>query len=317
VIFRRLGRTGLKVSLMGLGSGGHNRFGQFKGVAENEIHRLVHHALDLGINLFDTSPGYWDSELILGRALKGIPRDHYILSTKVPLLKGWGAEDVATSDEVVESVENSLRRLGVDAIDLILAAGFVSDLTYRLVANDLFPVLEKLQKDGKVRYIGASEKSSDDGAHEWLERALQDDLCDVVMVAYNMINQSAERVVFPMCREKDVGVLNIFTVRNVFSNPDRLKEVIQDFKARGVLMQDALSDHDPLGWLLEGDEDSLVGAAYRFVAGNHVVSCIMTGTINVDHLDQNVKALEKPPLPDEKVHRLRQLFGHIAEPVGN
>ena len=82
MLYRTLGRTGLRVSLLGIGTGGPSNFGQSTGVPEADIHRLVKRALDVGVNIFDTAAGYRDSEAILGRALKGVPRDGYYLATK-------------------------------------------------------------------------------------------------------------------------------------------------------------------------------------------------------------------------------------------
>lgn len=316
--YSRLGRTNLRVSLMGLGSGGHDPFGQrHKGIPEADIHRLIHRALGLGVNLFDTAPAYMDSELILGRALKRIPRDRYLLSTKVGLVKDAAGTELATEAEIVNSVEASLRRLNVDVIDLLLVGGFVSEGAYPRIVADQIPVLRRLKQAGKIRYLGATEKSSDDGAHTWLARSLQDDLFDVVMVAYNLINQSAEQTVFPLCRQKDVGVMAIYTVRSVFSNTQRLQEIIADFKARGLIPSDSLPETDPLGWLLDADTGSLIEAAYRFVAHHDAVSTVMTGTTNIQHLENNIAMIDKPPLPAEKIDRLRHLFGHITEVVGN
>ena len=80
--YRRFGRTGLSVSVMGLGSGGPSQLGQGSGVPEAEAAGVVRRALDLGINLIDTAADYRESEAILGRALRGVPRERYILCTK-------------------------------------------------------------------------------------------------------------------------------------------------------------------------------------------------------------------------------------------
>lgn len=316
--YRSLGRTNEQVSLLGLGSGGHDPFGQrHKGIPESDIHRLIHRAYDLGVNLFDTAPAYLDSELILGRALQAKPRDTYLLSTKVALVKDAAGTELATEAEIVATVEASLRRMGVSEIDLLLVGGFVSAETYARIVNEQLPVLRRLQDAGKIRYLGATEKSSDDGAHEWLARGLQDDWFDVIMVAYNLMNQSAEHTVFPLCRQNDVGVMVIYTVRSVFSNPQRLREVIADFKERALIAPEALSDGEPLDWLLDEHTPSLIEAAYRFVAHHDAVTTVMTGTTSVTHLEANIVTMHKPPLPPEKINRLRQLFGHISEPVGN
>jgi len=316
MIYRRLGRTGLEVSLLSLGTGGPNQFGQASGVPESDIHRLVHRALDLGINLFDSSPGYGDSELILGRALKGVPRDHYLVSTKMRIDAGmW--DDVVTPEAVVKSVENSLRRLQVSELDVFLVAGWPKPRAYERIIDELLPVLDRLRQQGRFRYLGASEASRYDGAHEWLARGLRDDLFDVVMVAYNMINQCAEREVFPLCRKNDVGTMIIFAVRKLFNRPERLKEVIAALQKRSLIAQGALPVDDPLGWVLGDGADSLIDAAYKFCAGNEDVSTVLTGTNSIDHLQENLGAVSGPPLAEEMVEQLRFLFQGIAQPIGN
>ena len=108
MLYRTLGRTGLRVSLLGIGTGGPSNFGQSTGVPEADIHRLVKRALDVGVNIFDTAAGYRDSEAILGRALKGVPRDRYYLATK---FNPEREEEVVKPEDVVASVERSLTRL--------------------------------------------------------------------------------------------------------------------------------------------------------------------------------------------------------------
>lgn len=322
MICRVLGRTGLEVSRLALGGGGPSFFGQHAGVAESEIHRLIHRALDLSINLFDSAPynaDYLHSEGILGRALWDVPRDRYHLSTKVALLRP-GVAGPCSPDEIIASAEESLRCLKTDHLDLLLTAAGPLPACMPL-ADQLLEhaaaAFERLRRSGKVRFLGATEASSSDGAHRWLARALEGDLFDVVMVAYNLLNQSAERSIFPLCREKNVGTLAIFTVRKVFSDRGRLGDVIRELMQRGLLEEDAVPDDDPLGWLLEGPEDSMVRAAYRFAAGNDAVTAVLTGTVNPRHLEQNARTIQEGALPAEKVARLRELFGHITEPIGN
>ena len=319
MIYRRLGRTEIEVSLLSVGSGGHNRFGQAKGVPESEMHRFVRHALDLGINHFDTAipPSYGDSELILGRALADVARDRYTLSTKFAVIDSE-TDRVLSSERIVEHVEESLLNMQIDELDILLLGGAGMGGDYDRVMNEIRPPLERLGRDGKVRHIGSSENSSVDGGHSWLERAVEDELIEVAMVSYNMMNQSAERTVFPGCRKNDVGTMGIYTVRNAFSIPSRLCEVVAELKQSGVLGDD-IPNEDPLGWLLddEEDEESLASTAYRFSAANKAISTIVCGTIDLAHLEANVMSIEKPPLSAEKLARLRQLFGHIATSIGN
>jgi len=318
--YRTLGRTGLEVSMMGMGTGGHDPLGQKSGRPASEMIHLLHRAFELGINLFDTSPGYGDgrSEELLGRALKKLPRDEVVVSTKIPLAGGH-TDDVTVmpKEEIAPAVEGSLRRLGLETVDVLLMA--VAGPQYLdPVMNDHLPVLEKLKRQGKVRFLGSSEQTRSDGAHEWLQQILPTGAIDVAMMGHNMLNQSARRTVLPLCLERDIGVMNVFTVRNLFWNPPRLCEVVADLKARGRLAPGAVGDDDPLGWLLaDGDAGSLVEAAYRYAAYTEGVTTVMCGTIDVGELEENVRTVTKGPLSAEKVARLKAVFGHLDEAIGN
>ena len=319
--FRTLGRTGLNVSIRGMGTGGHNRLGQRLDppVPESDIHRLLHGVFDLGINFYDTSPGYGDSERILGRALRTLPRSEVLVSTKVTLaeVSENSSPVYPTSDEeIVQSVEASLERLQVDVIDLMLVS--VGDAScYDAVFDSQMGTLERLKEQGKIRFIGANEITRHDGAHEWFQRALPEDCFDVLMVGHNMINQSAQKAVFPQCAVKDIGILNIFTVRNVFRDPTRLTEVISDLKEQGQLPGE-LNDQSPFDWLLENpDVDSLVEAAYRYAAYTPGVTTVMCGTITLQKVEQNISSIDKGPLHADHIKQLGQTFGHISQAIGN
>ena len=150
---RELGRTGMPVSVLGYGA---SPLGQeFGPVDLQEGLRAVRTALDLGITHIDTSPFYGRgmSEVLLGIALRDVPRDSYTLSTKL------GRYDFDKFDfsarRVVESVDVSLHRLGTDHIDLILC----HDIEYvdlRQIIEETLPALRAIQKQGKVRFVGVS-----------------------------------------------------------------------------------------------------------------------------------------------------------------
>ena len=228
------------MSAIALGSGGPNRFGQRTGVPEADIHRLVRHALDLGINLFDTSPGYGDSELILGRALAGVPRDRYHLSTKVVIDDAVAGQQPAPVEQVVASVEASLRRLRVDHVDVLLLAGWPQPGAYRCIVEETHC---RRSGDCSSRASFASCRRArcppTTAAHAYLARGLRDDLFDSVMVAYNMINQSAEREVFPLCRERDAGTQVMFAVRRLFPDPVRVGETLAELERKLIIAADA------------------------------------------------------------------------------
>ena len=322
MIYRQLGRTGEKVSAVGVGTGGLDPMGLKSGRTEAEMGEYLRAASDLGINLFDTSPGYGDgrSERILGTAAKDIGRDRVLLSTKMALAGSMPGEPTQfmRPEEVGPALDGSLQRLQTDYIDVMLMA--VADVpeAFGTVTDDIMPELLRLKDQGKIRFVGSSEQTRSDGAHVWLRYVLPFDHVDVAMVGHNMLNQSAARTVFPLCREEDIGALNIFTVRNLFCNLPRLKEVLADLKARGVISQDAVSDESPLSWLLEeGECASLVEAAYRYAAYTEGISAVMCGAIFQDQLEDDIAYIEKGPLPAAALQRLRDIFGHIDEPMGN
>lgn len=311
--YRTLGRTGLRVSVLGIGTGGPSQFGQGSGVPEADAGRMVRRALELGVNFFDTAAGYGDSEAILGRALAGVPRENYVLATKVQAARDdW----TATSEDVVASVERSLARLRVDVIDVMQFHG-VKPEDYARTIEIFLPVMARLQEQGKFRFLGVSETYSQDPGHEMFPMALADGHFDTAMVGYNMISPTAEHSVLPMCLEKNVGVICMVAVRRALSRPEVLAERIAYAKEKGLIKRDSVPDEDPLGWLVKGHVNSLPAAAYKYVASHPAMGTVLTGTANIEHLEANVKAILGPPLPDEDMARLRDIFGAVWEPLGN
>jgi predicted aldo/keto reductase-like oxidoreductase len=145
-----------------------------------------------------------------------------------------------------------------------------------------------------------------------LQRALQDDIWDVMMVGFNILNQSARERIFLATMEKNIGVLIMFAVRLALSRPSRLKQCIDELIQNKQINPSAIDKEDPLGFLIHGEgAESLVGAAYRFChyePGTHV---ILSGTGNLDHLKENVKDMQKPPLPKKDVVKLTEIFKNV------
>src|SRR5438270_4388643 len=151
--YRPLGRTGLQVPCLSFGASSLGQ--EFRPVDLNEAVRSVRVALELGMNFIDTSPYYGRgmSECLLGVALRGVPRDQYLLGTKL------GRYDAGHFDfsprRVVESVDVSLHRLGVDHLDIILCHD-IEFVDMRQIVEETLPALRKVRQQGKVRFIGVS-----------------------------------------------------------------------------------------------------------------------------------------------------------------
>lgn len=312
-----LGRTGLSVGMAGLGCGGHSRLGQGSGATRADSIRLVKAALDLGVTLIDTAAVYGTEEIVAA-GIKG-RRDQVVLSTKLPIVKpGTSARgsDFLDAAAFTAALEGSLSRLDTDVIDILHLHGVMPE-QYDHCAAALVPVLFKLRDQGKIRFLGLTERFISDPRHRMLQRALKDDCWDVIMTGFNMINPSARQRVFATTRAKGVGTLVMFAVRRALSQPAALKALIADLLDRGLIDADALDADDPLGFLLApGGAASVVEAAYRFCRHEPGADVVLTGTGKVAHLEQNLAAINAGALPAAMLARLQQVFGAIDSVSG-
>ncbi|MAZ94563.1 MAG: aldo/keto reductase [Planctomycetaceae bacterium] len=199
--FRPLGNTGIELSVLSFGASSLGQ--EFRVVDLNEALEAVPVALDCGMNFIDTSPYYGRgmSEVLLGVALKNIPRDSYYLGTKL------GRYDANHFDfsasRVVESVDVSLHRLGVDHLDICLC----HDIEYvdmQQIVDETLPALRKIQEQGKVRFIGISGYPMN-----IFPFILEQTDLDVVL-SYN--HYTLQNTMFadlvPMLQERGVGIMN-------------------------------------------------------------------------------------------------------------
>lgn len=309
---KTLGRTGLEVSVAGLGCGGHSRLGMSAGKDEAHAARVVSHALDLGINFIDTARAY-RTEAAVGKAIAG-RRDQVIVSTKV---SAGRADTLLTAAEMTASLEKSLARLGTDYVDVFHLHG-VRPEQYGHCVEVLVPEMRRQRDLGKLRFLGITEQFVGDPGHRMLQRALPDDHFDVVMVGFNLLNPSARERVFPHTLENGVGTLIMFAVRRALSQPEALKELVAGLVEREEVDARHLNAHDPLQFVREhSGVSSIVEAAYRFCRHEPGADVILTGTGNPSHLTQNVAAIQAPPLPDDISRALRQLFGRVDSVSGN
>ena len=206
----QLGRTGMQVSALSFGASALG--GVFGHVDEEEGIRAVHTALELGINYFDVSPAYGAtrSEIVLGRALKGVPRDRYFLSTKVGKysLPGRYGEDTLdySRSRIRASLEESAARLGVDYFDII----HIHDIEYRgrssteQALGEGLEAVHELKREGRIGAVGFGLYPID-----LCQRILSEFAVDVVLL-HNQYWLNSMRLLelMPLFERKGVGVIN-------------------------------------------------------------------------------------------------------------
>jgi aryl-alcohol dehydrogenase-like predicted oxidoreductase len=305
--YTTLGKTGLKVSIAGLGTGGFSRLGLKFGKTEDEAARLIHEAVGLGINFIDTAQSY-GTEGVVGKALKTIPRDRVVIATKAQ----FRGKPFAPPEKVVAALDNSLQLMGTEYIDVFNLHGVeIGEYDYAL--ETIAPALIKEKEKGKIRHIGITENPIVDFTNAMLKRAVNDPVWEVYMVGFHMMHQGARRNVFPITQAKGIGTLLMFAVRSIFADPPRVAREMKELADKGLVEKWLGESNDPLGFLVhEGGAASMIEAAYRFVRHEPGVDVTLFGTGDSAHLKSNVAALLKPPLPEADRAKLSKLFGHLT-----
>jgi aryl-alcohol dehydrogenase-like predicted oxidoreductase len=301
--YRPLGKTGLTVSVAGLGCGGNSRLGLGRGASFDDCVAVVRTAVDLGVNFLDTAEAYGTEEIV-GAAVRSYDRGKVVISTKA-IFRG-GDE---TAEAVTRKVEAALRRLGLDYVD-IFHFHAVNPEAYDHHRDVLAPALLKLKEQGKVRHVGVTETGPRDPGKKMLARAIKEDPWEVIMLAYSLMNQGARRNIFPVTQRRGIGTLLMFVVRNIFSNAAYRRDVLAKLAEQGELKA---SDGDALGFLIsEGGAESITDAAYRYARHEQGTDVILFGTGNKDHVKDNIASILRPALPPAVIERLHTSFGHLT-----
>lgn len=133
------------------------------------------------------------------------------------------------------------------------------------------------------------------------------------MLAFHMMHQGARENVFPLSRAGGVGTMLMFVVRNIFSQPDVLRDNIKALAAKGNVPAELALDAEPLDFLVhETGAESILDAAYRFARHEPGADVVLFGTSDVVHLKDNIASILRPPLPEADRDRLQQLFGRLS-----
>lgn len=275
---RPLGKTGLRVSVLGLGCG---QLGDER-LDETQAARLIHAACDLGITLFDAARSYGLAEERLGRHL-GARRQQVVLSTKV----GYGIDGFEdwTGACVAAGIDAALRRMQTDCLDVVHLHSCGLETLRR---DDVLEALCAAQRHGKVRATAYA------GDNEPLEWALASARFDVVQCSINVCDQAALQTQATDAQRLGIGVIAKRAAANSVWRAGAKHPELYRERYRRMGLED-------------GGFDSL-DMALRFSAFAPGVDCALVGTSRVAHLEENVRAVAKGPLDAGVVHVLRSSF---------
>ncbi len=288
---RTLGRTGLRVSIVGFGAEAIGRPGRSAEEADRKLNAVV----DLGVNLIDTASAYGNSEVFIGRALSSRHRRgecHFV--TKC----GWNSDwsPAWKPAELRRTIDASLNRLQVDALDvLLLHSCSLEDLKQ----GEGIEILREAKAGGKVQFIGYS---GDNHALSW---AVDSGRFDVVEASFNVLDQ-ANAAAIARAHESGIGVVVKRPIANAVpgasSRPK--SEYAAQYWPRWQAMDMDRSKVGGIPWL---------EAAVRFSAFQAGVSSVLVGSSHPDHVAEMLRAVDLGPLPVSVTTTLREVFSHCGE----
>jgi aryl-alcohol dehydrogenase-like predicted oxidoreductase len=316
---RRLGRSDIEISLLGIGcwsfgGGAEDYWGPQE---QSAVEAVVEAALDRGVNYFDTAEAYNEgrSEESLGRALRG-RREEAVIGSKV------GPEN--TEPTVLrEHCEASLRRLGTDRIDVYMIHWPITDHS----TPEAFATLEDLQREGKIRVIGVSNFGV-----EQLGEALDTGVrFDVDQLCYNLLSRGIEEEIMPLCAAHEISIVGYMPLLQGFlAGKFETPEEIPEARARTRHFDGGrpLSRHGEAGAerelfaALEGireiaEREGILMSqlALRWCIAPPEITCVLTGVRTLSQLEESIQALSGD-LSAEVVEELCQLTDPVTEKIG-
>lgn len=312
---RTLGRTGWQVTEIGYGAWGLGG-NQWRGHSENDAIAALRRALDLGLNFIDSALAYNEghSEQLIARTLRETGASAYV-ATKIPpknrlwpARPGIGIQDVFPYDYCIASTEASLRNLGVETIDLQQFHVWNPEW---VECDDWRRAIEDLKQAGKVRCFGISINDHQPAS---ALTAIDTGLIDTVQVIYNIFDQSPEKELFPLCLQRNIGVLGRVPLdegaltgtitpatrfdpaefRASYFRGDRKREVFEKVNSLSAALRSA------------GCVDPLPVTALRFCLSNPAVSTVIPGMRQVRNVEENLAVSLSGPLPAHILSVLKQ-----------
>jgi voltage-dependent potassium channel beta subunit len=315
--YRNLGKAGVKVSEVGLGS-----WLTYGGATEADTAKAcIKRAYELGINFFDTANVYarGESEKVVGQALGEFPRDSFVLATKVFFPMGDGPNDRGLSRKhIMEQCNVSLKRLGTDYIDLYQCHRYDDSVPL----EETLRALDDLVTSGKVLYVGVSQ---------WSAQNIQDalDLADKLNLDrivsnqpyYNAIGRDIEKEVLPLCEKEGIGQVvysplaqGVLTGKYKPGQPlpegSRAADPEQNmFMNRGQLDEQILEKVQKLAPIAEAEGLSIAQLSLAWCLRKPILSSVIVGASRPDQVNDNAKA-SGHKLSDDTLQQIDAALGY-------
>jgi aryl-alcohol dehydrogenase-like predicted oxidoreductase len=314
--YRDLGRTGIRVSVIGFGGWAIGGTAEASGTPlgwgqtfDDESLATIRRARELGVTFFDTadSYGFGRSESLLGIVLSRY-RHEVVIATKVGVLRTAGGElrKNFSKQHIFHAVDGSLKRLRTDYIDLYQVHNPTID---ELARGEVQDAMDRLQDAGKIRFWGVSVSTPEEGV-EVIRRGW----AHALQVLYNALNQAPARELLPLAKEKGYGVIarvplasglltGKFRIDSLFPADD----VRQNFLTPRRL-QEALERVDEAKSIIGGASPNLAEGALKFVLANDAIATTIPGARSPRQVEMNVAAAEGS-MPADVIEKLRARLG--------
>jgi aryl-alcohol dehydrogenase-like predicted oxidoreductase len=311
--YRLLGRTGLKVSEISLGTWafGNNVYG---GVPEEDAIKTIESGIDLGINLFDTAPQYGTAlqdgaaEIVLGNALKG-KRQKVCISTKFgrnPTIDNGNSQFYKS--RIIKSVEESLKRLQTDYIDILF---FHSPFSADEINDDVWEGLAQVKKQGKIRFIGHSVSrihQTEDMAIQWAK----ENKIDVVQVVLSLMNRESLNLIEKL-QSQNIGIFARESLANGFLSGNFTKDTRF---SKGTLnsryskeeLVSRIEQVNKFKFLIRNDITKMPQAALRWALDQAGISTVLSGAKNILELKGAVSASNALSLTEDELKLAKKIL---------
>lgn len=293
-------------------------------VSDEDSYAALNRAIDLGVNFLDTADVYGDgrSEQLIGRLLKERPGDEIFVATKAGRRLDPHTSEGYDHENLSGFVERSLENLGVEAIDLLQLHCPPTD-AYR--HDSTFEALDRLQEDGKIKSYGVSVEKVEEA-----RMALSYPGVKTVQIIFNIFRQKPAEEFFPLAEEKNIGILaRVPLASGLLSGkmsadrefaPDDHRNFNREGEAfdrgetfSGVPFEKGLEAAEELkGLVPEGY--TLAQLALRWILMHPAVSCAIPGAKRPDQVEDNLAAAQMPPLSDETMDRIREIYDRHVRP---